>query len=340
MRIYYYTILLLILGSCKNDAPPATQYTALSGQVIGTYYSVKYDLSEDMTPQLDSLFDVLNESLSTYVPSATISRLNQSGERFAYSTSDPHFLPVLEHAIKYHEITGGSFDPTVMPLVNFWGFGYQEVDRTAQVDSSKIQALQAYVGLDKVTYSVTKDSVVITKPSKTELDFSASAKGYYIDVVGNLLASYGASNYLVDIGGETVARGVNPGGTPWTIGINTPSETAGLQDVQLIMRLPDAAVASSGNYRNYRVASDGSKYVHTVDPTTGMSKQSDLSSATIVASDCMTADALATACNVLGMEAAVQLIEELDGVEGYFISPTQEGYTTKMTSGFNRYLPQ
>jgi thiamine biosynthesis lipoprotein len=340
MRRPYYLLIVVLAIACKSEPNTKPTYAALSGEVIGTYYSIKYDLAADYSEGLDSLFSVLNESLSTYVPTATISRLNQGGDRFAYSKADPHFLPVLAHAFEYYQLTGGAFDPTVMPLVNFWGFGYEKVDRGAQVDSSEIKTLLPYVGLDKVQYTQTEDSVFITKPIKAELDFSASAKGYYIDVVGEWLASRGATNYLVDIGGETVARGVNPSGRPWTIGINTPSEQAGLQDIQLIMWLPDAAVASSGNYRNYRVASDGSKYVHTVDPSTGMSKQSDLSSATIVASDCMTADALATACNVLGQAEALRLIEGLDGVEGYFISPTKEGFSTTMTTGFNRYLVQ
>lgn len=334
--IYLLVVSLLLSSSCKQatEAPPQP-YTVLKGSVIGTYYSIIYDSGRDYTTSLDSLFGILNNSLSTYVPTSTISMLNQAKDTFTYSGSaDPHFLPVLEHAYAMYQLTGGDFDPTVMPLVNFWGFGYKKVDRNSIVDSSHIAVLRQAVGLDKVQYEVAGHEVSVYKPAAAELDFSANAKGYYIDQVAALLTSYGVTNMLVDIGGESIAKGHNAQNNTWTVGVNTPSEDAALQDIELAIKLENRATATSGNYRNYRVARDGSKYVHTIDPKTGMTKYSDLLSATIIAEDCMTADALATACIVMGKDKALALLDKLDATEGYLIYRSGDGYAASMTSGF------
>lgn len=332
----------ITLLSCRQDkqvtADNSPVYSALSGEIIGTYYRLQYDLAQDITRDLDSLFTTLNSSLSTYVPSATISQLNRAGKTFGIDSSDYHFMAVYEHALRYHSVTNGAFDPTVMPLVNLYGFGYKEIDRASSVNADTIAGILSYVGFDKWSVVGENGSLLISKPAQAQLDFSASAKGYYIDVIAEYLEDLGALNYLVDIGGETVAKGSNNIGQPWTLGVNTPSEKAGLTESQILIRLSDGAVASSGNYRNFRVAADGTKYVHTIDPTTGKSLQSDLLSATVIATDCMTADALATACMVVGLDRAKALIGTIEEVEAYFISDGGDGYQTTYTSGFDQYL--
>jgi len=274
---------------------------------MGTTYHITYegDKPESTKKDVDQLLLEINNSLSTYIPTSTISKINDNSS----TEIDAHFETVFNKAKKIYTLTEGAFDPTIGPIVNAWGFGFEHLDH---VDSSTIDSLMQYVGFDKVT--IQSGSLRKTSPGIV-LDFSAIAKGYGVDQVAKLLASKGAENYMVEIGGEVVVKGHASRKNDWALGINMPLE--GADGLFAVAQVNDIALATSGNYRNFRLV-DGKKYVHTIDPSTGYSAMSSLLSASIFAEDCATADGLATACMVLGTEKTIELSKQAN-LEVYLI---------------------
>ncbi len=293
---------------------------------MGTYYRVTYgdSLGRDFGPVFDSLLRDLNLQVSTYIDSSTISRFNRSIGEFTVHPADSHFVANLEAARQVYTRSAGAFDPTVMPLVNYWGFGYTEKRPVTSVDSVRIAELMQAVGMDKVYWSGPDEKVLRKALPGVQLDFSAIAKGYGVDLLGRWLEKKGIGNYLVDIGGELRARGRNARDAYWTIGINVPRENAGIDQIQTTVSLRDMSVATSGNYRNFYEV-EGRKYSHTINPHTGFPERSTLLSASLLHEECTLADAYATACMVLGLEKALQLVDSTEGLEGYFIFGDNEG---------------
>ena len=282
-----------------------------SGSTMGTHYSVKYldKQKRNFQEQIDSIFFLFNQSLSTYIPDSEISRFNRSDTLYFEL---PFFYPVLEKSREIYEQTGGAFDPTVMPLVNAWGFG---PDRGPRPDSALVDSLLDRVGFDKIRFD--KNKVYKTTPG-VQLDFSALAKGYGVDVAAGFLTDKGIENLMVEIGGEVVCKGKNQSGGPWRIGVQNPLPDEGLNSYEAILYIDNKAMATSGNYLNY-YTEDGATYVHTISPFTGYPVQRKLLSATVIAPDCITADAFATAFMVMGLEKTKQLVEEDERLEGYLI---------------------
>lgn len=306
---------------------------------MGTYYRVSYwgQPVARLKGQLDSLLVALNEEVSTYIPTSLISRFNSGSlpkieaETLQGAT---HFLKNWQRSQHIAETTRGYFNPTVMPLVNYWGFGYTPKKPVTAVDSTVIDSLIQFVGMDKLSYSA-EDLQLAKQDPRTQLDFSAIAKGYGVDLLAQFLETQGINNYLVDIGGESTAKG-DKGDVerPWTIGISVPLEDAALNEYLAAVPLRDQAIATSGNYRNF-YESNGQKFSHTINPFTGYPERSRLLSASILAADCTTADAFATACMVAGLEAAYMMIDTLPDLEGYFIYSGDGGeLLERRTSGF------
>lgn len=346
MKTNFYTLFLslLLLTGCRHENLSETKVQHIQGETMGTYYKVSY-LGEEITnlkTSVDSLLVALNLEVSTYIPEALISRFNH-GDLPAIEAETlqaaPHFLANLKLSLKIAQITGGNFNPTIMPLVNYWGFGYTPKHPVTAVDSATVDSLMTFVGLDKIDYDSVIHSPSAIQLDKafagTQLDFSAIAKGYGVDLVAAYLRQRGIRNYFVDIGGEVVAAG-NKGSSdqPWRVGIAVPKEDASPNDLQVAIPLVDKAVATSGNYRNYYEVK-GQKFSHTINPFTGYPERSNLLSASILADDCATADGFATACMVLGLDKAYALIEAQAGLEGYFIYSDNEGQLrSKATKGF------
>jgi FAD:protein FMN transferase len=309
-NIIYSIILLLLVAIVylyrQNQQKPVEEVeeqvsgkVVLNGNTMGTTYNITYlDPTErDFKESIDSLLLVFNQSLSTYIPDSELSKFNQ-GDTLYFGL--PYFLPVLQSSKTVFEITGGAFDPTVGPLVNLWGFG----PTGPQIkDSVNIDAMLDLVGFNKISFD--SASVRKSKPG-IYLDFSAIAKGYGVDVVAEFLQGKGIENLLVEIGGELVARGVNEKGELWKVGINRPEELGRADDLYSIVALENKGMATSGNYRNY-YESGGIKISHTINPATGRPVNHNLLSATVLAEDCMTADAYATAMMVMGTEKAIEL---------------------------------
>ncbi len=341
----FLVVSLLSLLACKND-PTAKQATAtalirLQGKTMGTYYTVQYSDAKQRNFQqaIDSLLVAVNAEVSTYEPQSVISRFNQSTDTFYLEKAWKHFIRNFEASQLIAEVTLNAFDPTVMPLVNFWGFGTTGRRKSSEVSKSQVDSLKTLVGLDKIQIGETGQRQYLLKANpKVQLDFSALAKGYGVDEVGHFLEQAGIENYLVEIGGEDRARGEKMPGKLWRIGINEPTEDGDIYDFQAIVELKNRSVASSGNYRNFYEV-EGVKYWHTIDPVSGYPEKNTLLSASIFAADCITADALATASMVMGVDRAYKMITELPGVEGYFIYGNKEGsMSVKYTEGLSNML--
>jgi len=346
------------LISCESQSSQqaaSTNYQQIQGETMGTTYNINYADAQgrDFKPSVDSLLQVLNNEVSTYIPTSTISQFNQAqdsynlgvdsviivkneGEGAIYEKrqffTDNYFL-----SRSVYEKTDGYFDPTVMPLVNYWGFGYTPKEPVTAVDSVKIDSLIAFVGMGNLEFS--GEELVKTAPG-VQLDFSAVAKGYGVDLIGLLLEERGVTDYMVEIGGEVRARGKNPKGEFWSIGVNTPVEYTSTSNLQVALLLDNKSVATSGNYRNFYEV-EGVKYSHTINPKTGFPERNTLLSASVLADDCATADAYATACMVLGTERAFELVNSMDELEAYFIYSTSDGgMDVRFTEGMRERIKE
>lgn len=333
-RIFPILLIIIVFFVWKiRQNAGKVERVSFNGQTMGTYYNIIYLQPEGLVfkKEIDSLLLVWNKSLSTYIRDSEISRFNRMKQLYFES---PFFYPVLKKSQEIFEASGGAFDPTVMPLVNAWGFGPEDREMP---DSSEVAELRKLVNFNFIGF----DSVhVWKKKSGVELDFSAIAKGYGVDVVGDFLSKKGVQNYLVDIGGEIICKGINDRGTPWTTGIEDPQVQLNERKIMAIIEVSDKAIATSGNYRNFYVK-DGRKYAHTISPFTGYPVQHSLLSSTVVASNCMTADGFATAFMVLGVESSIQILNDHPELEAYFIFSDEDGQIkTYMTKGFKSILQE
>ena len=320
MRLIITISLGLLLISCQEQAPASYQH--LDGQTMGTYYRIIYAEGKEplLKDEIDSLLIQINASLSTYDSNALISKFNQSSATLSLDEVDQtlatYLLDNLEISSKFHDLSDGYFDPTVMPLVNYWGFGYTERILRESYDSTLIDSLAALVDFTLIDWN---DTQISKSNQSTQLDFSAVAKGYAIDHVALYLGqSKGIKHYYVDIGGEAKVSGNNPSGEKWRIGINSPSEIASPLSFDCIITISDCAIATSGNYRNFYEV-EGKYISHTINPKTGYFERNNLLSATIIAESCAEADAMATACMAMGVERAKKMLEKTPNINGVFI---------------------
>jgi FAD:protein FMN transferase len=347
----------VFFGACQNDKP--VSYLAVEGKTMGTYYKVTYLDSQmrDFKGPIDSLLVAVNQEISTYEPNATVTQFNRAAseydlglsyEDYSKCVADPlacrglknrHFLANFLVARVANQRTAGAFDPTVMPLVNYWGFGYTPHEAVTDVDSLKIDSLMQYEGFEKVALLEQDGRAVLKKSSPgVQLDFGGTGQGYGIDIVAELLELKGIENYLVDVGGECRARGHNPRGEWWTIGINTPKSEAGITDFTRIVQLENRSVSTSGTYRNFHEL-DGQKYSHFISPFTGFPEKSTLHSASVFGKDCLLPDALATGFMVMGLDKAYALASQLDSIEALFIYSDENGnLRVKQTPGVEKFL--
>lgn len=332
----FFFLCLLLLVSCRSHS----RYFNNQGTVFGTYYNIRYEAESNQVTAIHDAFLRLDTSLSMFNDSSLISRINR-GETTATNDLFEH---VYETALWLSEISNGAFDITVAPLVNAWGFGFKN---QPNVTPELIDSLRSMVGYQSISL---QNHQLIKQHAQTMLDASAIAKGYACDLVADVLRNAGATNLLVDIGGEIVAEGVNEKGMPWRVGITKPIDdaTCTQQELQEIIQTSHIAMATSGNYRRFYYQ-DGERRSHTIDPRTGYPVQHNLLSATIIAPDCMTADAIATACMVLGPDSALKLINTINSqpslisrlsspVSCYFIVGDSVGMHV-VTQGMDAFIP-
>jgi thiamine biosynthesis lipoprotein len=315
-----------ILG--RHRAPVTYRHTR--GFVFGTVYNMTYQYDEDLKHGIEEELRRFDASLSPFNDSSVISRVNRNED----IRVDTLFRNVFERAMHISEETEGAFDITIAPLANAWGFGFK---KGAWPDRQRIDSLLELTGYRNVSLT---EGRVIKKDPRMMISCSAVAKGYATDVLAQFLERKGIRNYMVDIGGEIVLKGMSARNEPWRIGINKPVDDslAVNRELQLILQLTDRGVATSGNYRNYYYK-EGKKYAHTIDPRTGYPVQHDILSATVVAADCMTADALATAFMVMGREKAEAFADSHPEIGACFIYSGEDGaFKTHITGNMKRYI--
>lgn len=289
-----------------------TQYQHLDGFIFGTVYSITYSNpdNKNLSPQINNALQAVNTSLSMFNPESTISKINNNQP----VELDSLFLTVWNTGQYVSNCTHGAFDMTVAPLVDLWGFGLKnrEIVTDAEVDS-----VREYIGYELI---VLEGGTIHKAYPEMRIDAGAIAKGYACDVLADTLEAYGCTDFCIEIGGELVVKGLNPKGTNWHIAINKPLEDSLCinREIQEVIELTNCGMATSGNYRNFYEI-NGKKYSHTIDPRTGYPVNHNLLSATIVAPNCMTADAWATACMVVGLEKAQVWINNRGDIKGYLI---------------------
>ena len=319
---------ILMFTACTKQK----QYFEESGSVFHTIYHIKYEGSEILTEKIDAEFQKFNLSLNPFNPNSIISKVNRNEAVEA----DDWFIEVFNKAKEVSDHSEGIFDITCAPLVNLWGFGFSKMD---SVTPQMIDIIKQFVGYQKVRLDGRK---VVKDDSRILLNCSAIAKGYASDVIARLLEREGIENYMVEIGGEVTMKGVNQNGKCWRIGINKPEDdSTGIKnDIEEVVQLcKKGGVATSGNYRNYYVK-DGKKYAHTIDPRTGYPSEQSILSATIVAEDCITADAYATAFMAMGLEKAREAAKNIPGIEYYVIYSDENGkHQIEYSTGMLQYLP-
>ncbi|KAA6346684.1 FAD:protein FMN transferase [termite gut metagenome] len=293
-----------------KNASSAPAYNSIDGRIFGTLYNITYQHNEDLKPDIEQELKQFDASLSPFNATSVITKINNNENVKA----DAFFRKVFHRSMEVSEETDGAFDITVAPLVNAWNFGFKKGSWPTE---TMIDSLLQITGYRRITMQA--DSVIKQDP-RIMITCSAIAKGYACDVIGQLLDRKGIKNYMIDIGGEIVVKGKNSKEELWHIGINKPvtDSLAINQEIQTILQLTDISVATSGNYRNYYYK-DGKKYVHTIDPHTGYPVEHNLLSATVIAHDCMTADALATAFMVMGLDKAKAFADTHPGIAAYFI---------------------
>ena len=308
-------LILLVLISCKQDETPVKNI--VSGEVFGTYYNIQFFDEEkiDYSKQYDSLFFEINKSTSTYIVTSDISKINKGDTTIVV---DHHFASVFNTSKEIYDTTDGFFDPTVGVLVNAWDFGPE--GKIEKLDSLKIDSLMQTVGFDNLSLSNGK----INNPNKAFIDFNAIGKGYALDVIAGFLYTKGHQNYLIDIGGEIVAKGSNiESSNLWSVGIEEPNFD-GTQSHNKIIQLDNTAMATSGIYRKFKIDENGERYSHILNAKTGYPSKTNVLSVSVIAPNCATADAYATAFKAMGIVKTTGLLKSHKELKVYFIYEDDE----------------
>jgi thiamine biosynthesis lipoprotein len=307
-----FVFFLLLLSSCKKE----TSYFLTQGEVFHTSFHIKYQYNRELGKEIQNRLDSFDLSLNPFNKQSILYKVNCNEP----VEVDDWFIAVFNKAEEVSKITGGIYDITCAPLINLWGFGYEKID---EVNQDVIDSLKQFVGYHKVRLEGRR---VIKDDLRLQINASSIAKGYACDVIAQLFDLYHISNYMIEIGGEIHAKGKNPNNEAWKVEIVKPvDDQSGYQtDALEIIDLDDASLATSGNYRNFYLK-DGKKYAHTINPLTGYPAEESLLSATVIYSDCMTADAFATAFMALGLEKSLEIATRFPEMGYIFVYTDENG---------------
>ncbi len=334
LRALFLLVLSLWLASCSQSA----QVYSFGGPTMGTTWEVT--LAElpagvrvkQLRTDIEVLLTTINQQMSTYIDDSDISRFNQAGPD-TWHEVPPDFARVLEAALALSQRSDGAFDPTVGPLVNLWGFG-PTGHRDQAPATEERDAARSRVGWQRLQWDAANRR--LWQPGGVYLDFSAIAKGYAVDRVGEYLSGQGIEAWLVDIGGEVRTRGNKADGQPWRIAVERP--VAGTREINTVVRPGDMAMATSGDYRNF-FEDNGHSFSHTIDPRTAEPVNHRLASVTVLHPSCMQADGLATLLTVLGPEEGMAFASRHD-LAVLLIVREEDGFRELMTDSFRRYMEE
>ena len=329
MKSFGFVCVIFFLAMLSCTRQP--QKTILQGLAQGSYYAITYydEQNRNFQREIDSIFHAVDMSVNLWVDSSIISKVNRNEE----VTLDDIFIGNFNIAQEAAHISNGYFDPTVSPIVAAWGFSYKSGD---SLTPQKVDSLLTLIDYRKVRI---EDGILLKDDPRITLDFNAIAQGYTSDLIAAFLDSRGIKNYLVDTGGEIMARGGKPNGQPWIVGIEKPAENWDSERiVQTRITLCDKGLVTSGSTRKY-MERDGKRYSHCIDPKTGYPVEHNVLSATVLAENSVWADALASICMVMGLERSLPLIESIEGVEAYYIFANEKGeLETFATEGFQKLI--
>lgn len=276
----FFIITLGVFFSCVKDKPA---YLEDSGAIFSTSYHIKYKYTRSLKGEIEKKLQEFDDSLNPFKSTSIISKVNNNEE----VELDSLFINVFNRSEEVAKASDGLFDITISPLINAWGFGFKNMEN---VDDVIVDSLLQFVGYGKVKI---KENRVVKADNRITLNMSAIAKGYSSDIIASLLESYGINDYMIEIGGEIRVKGLNAKGKCWQIAVNEPPKINGGQHATRILQLCNKSIATSGSYFKYYIK-DGKRYAHTIDPRTGRPAENNILSATVIADDCMTADAYAT----------------------------------------------
>lgn len=298
--LFFLPVSILFLISCGREIHNTIK---ISGVAQGTTYHITYLAGQQSNYReaFDSILKKIDLSLSTYVPGSIISRINRNDTTVIV---DEYFSEVFAKSAEVSETTKGLFDVTVAPIINAYGFGFT---KKGKVNKYLIDSLLHFIGYKKVRVVEKK---LVKEVPQVMLDFNAIAQGYTVDVLASFLEHKGITNYLVEVGGEVRAKGKNLEKTYWTVGIEQPNDIPddGIS-LNARIKIKNRSLATSGNYKKFYVE-DGKKYSHIINPFTGYPAKNSLLSTTVIADNCMTADAYATAFMVMGLDQSKKFLSE------------------------------
>ena len=326
-----YVLVLILLVACKNN-PSEKILMHHVGEALGTTYSIRYESDKNFQNEIDGIFNRVNQSMSTYLPDSDISRLNAGEENIQV---DSLFIEVFNASMEVWKATDGYFDPTVGPLVNAYGFG--PIKKIDTLNPQVIDSLRQFVGIDKIT--IYRDGTVIKEDPRVFIDFNAIAKGYTVDLIGRMLDQKGIKNYLIEIGGELLAKGMNrEKESDWVVAIDHPLQKESREIIKTIY-LKNLGMATSGNYRKtYTDSLTGQVYNHTINPKTGHPQKNNILSVTVLAENSMLADAYATALLVMDFESSKNFLKATP-IEVYMIYIDEDKNLEEyMTDGFKNRI--
>jgi len=329
---YIYFLIIVLISSCNSNKD--LKFVKFGGYAQGTTYSISYFDKNGTNYQhdIDSILKDFDNSLSIYNPKSLVSRINMNEADDI--GNDNYFRKAFIKSLEVSKISDGAFDITVCPLVNAWGFGFKH---SVPIDKHLVDSLMQFVGYKLIEL---KGNKIVKKDSRVMLDFNAIAQGYSVDIISRYLESKDISNYIVEIGGEVFAKGKKLNGELWKVGIDKPIDNSSEDNrkLQVIIHINNRAIATSGNYRKF-VEIDGKKYSHHIDPKTGSSTNNNLLSASVLANDCITADAFGTAFLVLGLEKTKKILGNHPELDAYLIFSNSSGeYEIYYTKGFKNLI--
>lgn len=328
-------LLAAISTACSGSGEAA--YVQVKGLALGTFVYINARTTHtagEIAREVERIDSLAKASMSIFDEGSLLSRINRNET----DSLDEHIIFNIELARRFSRLSDGRYDITVKPLVEAWGFVRKQPDRSAEPN---IDSLLEFVGYDKIR--IEQGRLVKADP-RIQLDFNSIAKGYVVDMMAAMLEdTMGSSDYIVDIGGEVRCKGRNERGENWRVGIETPYDgNDTMEDIQRVLSVTDAGVATSGNYRRYWIDAEGRKVAHTIDPVTGRSAVSKLLSVTVVAPTCAEADAAGTMLLAAGSERAVELAEKCGDLLCYFIFAGEgdEEYRVVCSEGLRKMLTE
>jgi len=329
--IIFLVFAYLAMFSCTKNK---TEYKLIKfdGKAQGTYYTVTYNdsLGRNFQINIDSILKQFDLCASIYNDTSIISKVNKNDTTVILNS---YFIEIFKLSQLVSKQTNGAFDITVAPLVNAWGFGLKNKEK---ITPRLIDSLLQFVGYNKIEL---KENKIIKSNPNIRIDYNAIAQGYSVDIIANFLERNGIKNYLIDVGGEVLGKGTKTENKEWVVGIEKPSENQfSERELQTKIKLKNKALATSGNYRKYYIE-NGVRYSHTIDPKTGSPVKHSLLSVSVLAKDCATADAFATAFMVMGFEKSKEFLSENNNLDAYFIFSDKAGnLKTFATENFKKLL--